>query len=131
MQRFLRERCAESHPLTRIVVTERESATHKRDRADAIPQTCDVQQRRDIANAVSGSLYELRRRTRQSQLRRRHLSGAQLVFQSVDLDMAWPPVLVSCFDVEERESASAARIALRTRQCECYLRTDRRRKPLP
>src|SRR6185369_2949872 len=63
MQSLLRQRRTKRHSLTRIIETKRESTTHERHSTDTIPQTRDVQERRDIADTVSWSFYELRRRS--------------------------------------------------------------------
>src|SRR5215213_6296677 len=130
MQRFFGQRRTEGYTFVSVVRRERETTSHKRDGADTVPQTSDVQQRRDVSHTIRSSLHQLRRRSCESQLRCRNFSRAQLVFEPVDLDVSRPPVLVSCFKVEERESAPARRIAFGTRKRERYLRSRRRGKPL-
>ena len=46
----------------RVIFSERESATHQRDRADAVPEPRDVEHRRDVSHAVCLAHDELRGR---------------------------------------------------------------------
>src|SRR5690242_6706849 len=72
----------------------------------------------------------MRRRAVKRQFRSRNFARAEFVFQPVDLDVARAALLVSRFEIEEGEPTPAAGITLRTRECQCDLRTDRRREPL-
>src|ERR1043165_131478 len=109
VQSFFRERRTERDALASVVKRQREPATHERHRADAVPEARDVEQRRDVAYAVSSSEHQLRGGSVKSQLGSRHLARAELVLEPVDLDIARPALLVSRLKIEKRETTATRR----------------------
>src|SRR3982750_2726666 len=83
-----------------IVPGERDGASHSGDGGNGVVDARDVEQRRDLSDAVSLATHEPRRRTIQRELRGRECARPQLVFQAFDADVAERSVAVAKLDEE-------------------------------
>src|SRR5690349_7087299 len=130
MQRLLRQRRTKRYTFSRIVKAQGQPTTHQRHGADPIPQSRDVQERRDIAYAVSRAFHELRRCSVKCQLSSRNLARAELIFKAVNLNVTQATMLISRLERRQRKRATTGRSAVGTRERQRHLRRNRRREPL-
>src|SRR3954462_12121712 len=90
-----------------IIPGERDGASHSSDGGDGVVDARDVEQRRDLPDALSLATHQPRRRTIQRELRGRKRARAELVFQAFDADVAEGSIAIAKLDEEYAQPRAA------------------------
>src|SRR4051812_32867879 len=106
MQWMRGQRPTERHASLRIVAREGNRATHAAHGRDGVVHTRDVDQRRDLADAVAGAAREQGRGAVERQLRRWQSTSTELVLQPVDANATQHSVLVAELYQEDAQPPS-------------------------
>src|SRR5438270_2407636 len=123
------KRLAEGIATSRVIRGERQTAAHSGDRCHRVVDTSDVEQRRDLADAVARAARQASWRALESQLRGRERARTELVFESIDANVAKHPVAIAKRDEKDAQSGAARRCALDAGQCHCDLMRRCRLEP--